>query len=269
MDTTIDPVTSSIERLTIASPHSPAREVAVYVPDQGRLGSEPLPLLVLHDGQNLFDPERAHVPGQHWRVAETADALIAAGRIPPLLIAGVDHLGPQRLAEFTPTEGDQPGAGGLATYGRFLMDDLIPYLGRAYNARQDATGLAMGGSSLGGLATVSIARQFPGRIGRLLVMSPSVWWDDRVVLKRLRRVGLQPRPRVWLDTGRREGARFVADTRALRDVLVWQTSAMRYTEETDGDHSERAWARRLPEALAWLWGSDGGQTPNSRGLTPV
>jgi hypothetical protein len=45
----------------------------------------------------------------------------------------------------------------------------------------------------------------------------------------------------------------VADARALRDVLVWQTSAMRYTEDAEGDHSERAWARRLPAALEWLW----------------
>jgi enterochelin esterase-like enzyme len=49
-----------------------------------------LPLLILHDGQNLFEPERAHVPGQHWQVAETADTLIATGAIPPIVIAGVD-----------------------------------------------------------------------------------------------------------------------------------------------------------------------------------
>jgi enterochelin esterase-like enzyme len=113
----------------------------------------------------------------------------------------------------------------------------------------------MGGSSLGGLATLMIARQFPGRLGRLLVMSPSVWWDDRVVLKRLRRVGFQPRPRVWLDIGRREGAKALADARALRSALVWQTSALRYVEDPEGDHSERAWARRLPEALQWLYES--------------
>ena len=119
-------------------------------------------------------------------------------------------------------------------------------------------GVAIGGSSLGGLATLAIARQFPGRVSRLLVMSPSVWWDDRVILHRLRRSGFQVRPRVWLDIGRREGAITVTDTRDLRDALIYQTTALKYTEDPMGDHTEDAWARRLPAALEWLYSADGG-----------
>lgn len=242
-----------LERFTIASPRSPGREVTVYLPEAHATTRQPLPLLLLHDGQNLFDPERAHVPGQHWRVAETAHALMSAGRMPPVVIAGIDHAREHRLDEFTPTMGDRVGAGGAAEYGRFVVDDLVPYLVRAYGVRADADGVAMGGSSLGGLVTLAIARQFPGRIGRFFAMSPSVWWDDRVILRRLRRVRLQPRPRVWLDIGRREGARAVTDTRALRNVLIWQTSALHYFEDPEGRHSEADWARRLPDALTWLY----------------
>ena len=243
-----------MERFTIASRRSPARTITVYVPD-ARPSDSPAPLLLLHDGQNLFDPERAHVPGQHWRVRETADALIDAGRLPPVVIAGIDHLGPGRGPEMTPTMGDRAGMGGAAEYGRFIFDDLVPYLARTFGVRTDPDEVAMGGSSLGGLVTLAIARQFPGRLSRLLVMSPSVWWDDRVILRRLRRVGLRPRPRVWLDIGRREGARTVTDTRALRDVLIWQTSALRYFEDPQGQHTESDWARRFPAALAWLYES--------------
>jgi len=82
-----------------------------------------------------------------------------------------------------------------------------------------------------------------------------VWWDSRVILRRLDRVALSPRPRVWLDAGRREGARVITDARALRDVLIWQTSALRYYEDPDGRHSEADWARRLPLALSWLYAS--------------
>jgi enterochelin esterase-like enzyme len=246
-------VSGALEHFTIASPRSPARIVTVYLPD-GR-APDGAPLLVLHDGQNLFEPERAHVPGQHWRVAETADALIAASRLPPLVIAGIDHAGEGRGREMTPTMGDRPGMGGGAAYGRFVMEDLVPFLARTYGVRTDAAGLALGGSSLGGLATLAIACQYPGRFGRLLVMSPSVWWDNRVILRRLRRTGLRPPPRVWIDIGRREGARTITDTRALRDALIWQTSALRYFEDPDGQHSEADWARRLPQALEWLYSS--------------
>lgn len=225
----------------------------------------------MHDGQNLFEPERAHVPGQYWRVGETALALMDAGALPPIVIAGIDHLGEGRAAELTPTRGDREGMGGSAVYGRFVMDDLVPCLARMYGVRTDPEGVGMGGSSLGGLVSLAIAIQFPGRISRLLVMSPSVWWDNRVILRRLRQGGLRPWPRVWLDIGRREGARTVTDTRALREALIRQTAALRYFEDPTGQHTEADWARRLPHALKFLYlgvrpGSDGGQTT---GLTPV
>ena len=35
----------------------------------------------MHDGQNLFDPATAFVRGQHWRLGEMADMLIAEGRV--------------------------------------------------------------------------------------------------------------------------------------------------------------------------------------------
>lgn len=246
-------MSASIERLTAGPPYSPERTVTVFAPETADRPEDGWPVLILHDGQNLFEPDRAHVPGQHWRVAETAEALITAGRIPPLVIAGVDHLGPTRIREFTPTGRRNQQGGGAPEYGRFIFEALVPRLAREFGTRTDFDGVGIGGSSLGGLATVAIARQFPGRAGRLLVMSPSVWWDDRVILERLRRVGLRPPPRVWLDIGAHEGARAIADARALRDVLQRQASDLRYVEDPNGHHSEAAWAARFGDALEWLY----------------
>jgi predicted alpha/beta superfamily hydrolase len=130
------------------------------------------------------------------------------------------------------------------------MEDVVPYVAGEFGAR--ATHIAMGGSSLGALATLVIARQFPGRVRKLIVMSPSVWWDRRVILTRLRRVALAGKPRVWLDIGLREGPASVRNARALRDVLMRQTSALQYLEDPAGEHREAAWARRFPAALSWL-----------------
>jgi len=245
-------MSTSLEHLTAGLPHAPDRTVTVFAPDADHRPAGGWPVLILQDGQNLFEPERAHVPGQHWRVAETAQALIAAGRIPPIVIAGVDHLGPSRIREFTPT-GRRNRGGGAPEYGRFIFENLVPRLAREFGTRTDFDGVGLGGSSLGGLATVVIARQFPGRAGRLLVMSPSVWWDDRVILERLRRVNLRPPPRVWLDIGAHEGARAIADARALRDVLRTQTPDLKYVEDPNGHHSETAWAARFGDALEWLY----------------
>jgi len=242
----------ALERVFIPESRPPERQITVYLPP-GHMRDHPAPLLILHDGQNLFDDGRAHVSDQHWGVMESVERLIKAGTIPPIVVAGIDHAADRRIDEFTPTMGDRPGGGGAAGYGRFVVDEVMPFLVREFGVRSDPDGVAMGGSSLGGLVTLAIAPQFPGRFGRLMVMSPSVWWDSRVILRRLARAGLRPRPRVWLDCGRREGARVIADTRALRDVLIWQSSALRYYEDPEGRHSEVDWARRFPLALEWLW----------------
>ena len=41
----------------------------------------------------------------------------------------------------------------------------------------------MGGSSLGGLLTMHLGLRYPTAFGKLAVLSPSVWWDDRVILR--------------------------------------------------------------------------------------
>ena len=212
-------------------------------------------LLILHDGQNLFDPERSHRPGHTWQVAETAAKLISEGRIPPLLIAGIDHADDGRILEMTPTEGDHAGAGQSACYGRFIVEELVPFLEAEYGVDARAGSVALGGSSLGGLATLAIAQQYPYRFDRLLVMSPSLWWDDAVILKRLKRHPLPPATRVWLDVGLKEGRQAAVLVRRLRRMLIDQLDAgnVNGTEDPVGDHTEDRWASRLPEALTWLF----------------
>ncbi len=90
---------------------SDPRDLVVYVPPG--YDDEPnrrYPVLYLHDGQNLFEgatkspslcdgdrsalsshpPEgrMAFVPGQDWKVNDTAEALIARGLVEPLIIVG-------------------------------------------------------------------------------------------------------------------------------------------------------------------------------------
>jgi predicted alpha/beta superfamily hydrolase len=250
------------------------RDLTVFVPAGYPGSAGPYPLLLLHDGQNLFDPARAF-GGETWHVAETADAVIAAGTIPPLVIAGVDHGREARVREYTPTAGTEPGAGQVGRHARFLTEEVVPFLARQYAVRTDVDGLGLGGSSLGGLATVAVALATPGRFGRLIVMSPSVWWDRRAILRRLRRTPLEPVPRTWIDVGLKEGAKTVRDARDLADLLRRRSGGspaqsdgaalgqppddrtadhVRFVIDPEGDHSERSWARRFGAALGFCYG---------------
>lgn len=242
-------------RVTVWTPESAKASTSAEASTSAKATADQ-PLLILHDGQNLFDPDRAHRPGHTWQVAETAAKLIEEGRIPPMVIAGIDHAQEGRLVEMTPTEGDHPGAGQGARYGRFVVEELVPYLEAEYNVDTGGGSLGMGGSSLGGLATLAIAQQYPSRFGRLLVMSPSLWWDDSVMLKRMRRQPLAPGTRVWLDVGLKEGRQTATLVRRLRRMLTDQLDAgnLNGIDDPIGDHTEDRWASRLPEALAWLFG---------------
>lgn len=239
------------------------RRITIALPAAARARPrQPYPLLVLHDGQNLFDPDRAFVPDQHWAVAETVDTLIARREIPPLVICGIDHAGARRLREMTPTAGPDNEGGGAARYARMIVEVVLPLVRDEFPVRRDRAGTGLGGSSLGGLVSLYTATEYPSVFGKLLVMSPSVWWDKRVILRMI-----QGRPeafadvRIWLDAGRREGARTAADARRLARMLDKGLElarparpVVRYFEDPAGDHSERSWARRLSEALRFLFG---------------
>src|SRR5262249_13526756 len=49
--------------------------------------SKRFPVLYMHDGQNLFD-EATSFQGIEWKVDETAQRLITAGKIQPIIIVG-------------------------------------------------------------------------------------------------------------------------------------------------------------------------------------
>jgi len=229
------------------------RRVFVHLPpDYDPARPEAYPLLLLHDGQNLAI-SRDEARGGSWRADEIVDRLTADGRIPPLVLVGIDHAGEGRIAEFTPTPAVN-GGGQASAYARWIVTNLIPDLADELHVRTDVNGVSLGGSSLGGLVTLWIASTSPRQFGRLLVMSPSVWWDRRMILRHLRRQPLDPATRIWLDAGRQEGRAVVRDTRALRDLLREQGhGAFCYVEDPDGDHSESSWGRRLSDALGWLY----------------
>lgn len=233
------------------------REITIYLPAGYDERSElRYPVLYLQDGQNLFDAERAYVPGQHWRVKEAADQAIGERTAAPMIIVAVDHAGPARIDEYTPTKDARHNGGGRADdYGRFLAEELKPAIDTQFRTLPDAANTGIGGSSLGGLVSLHLALRRPDLFGRAAVLSPSIWWSDRVVLKTVEAFTGRP-PRMWLDIGGREGTEALMDTRTLRERLVakgWGEEDFHYHEDRRGDHSERAWARRIRMVLEFLF----------------
>jgi len=234
-----------------------SRTVIVYLPPGYDANPERrYPVLYLQDGQNLFDSNTAF-GGTEWRVDETADRLISQNRIEPLIIVGIYNTGEHRLDEYTPTRDPKLGGGAAPRYGRMLLEELIPLINVRYRTLRGPQNTGLGGSSLGGLVSLYLGMTYAGVFGKLAVLSPSVWWDNRAILQIIASLFRKPDLRIWLDMGTSEGGMSLQDSEKLRDVLAakgWVLGKDLYYFEAEGaTHNEAAWAGRVEPFLRYLF----------------
>jgi predicted alpha/beta superfamily hydrolase len=233
------------------------RDIVVYLPpDYDQQPERRYPVLYLHDGQNLFDAATAF-NGQDWHVAQTADYAISAGLVEPLIVVGLYNTGKTRLREYTPTSVPRLGGGRADRYAKFLIEEVKPVVDRDYRTRQEASQTGIGGSSLGGLVSIYLGLKFSSVFGKIAALSPSIWWNQRVIVRFAQAAPVEPRPRIWLDIGTREGPRIVDDVEKFRDVLLskgWQYDRDLHYERVEGaEHNEAAWAARVGPFLQFLF----------------
>jgi len=234
------------------------RDLIVYLPPgYEEQPHRQFPVLYLHDGQNLFDGATSFIPGMDWHVGQTADQWITEGRVEPLIIVGIYNAGKQRLGEYTPTRAPRLGGGRANRYARFLLEEIGPFVSSLYRVRLGAESTGIGGSSLGGLVSLYLGLRKPQIFGKIAALSPSVWWNERVILKFADTTPVHPLPRIWLDIGTREGPRIVDDVERFRDILIrkgWQPEQNLHYERVEGaEHNEAAWAQRVGPFLQFLF----------------
>jgi predicted alpha/beta superfamily hydrolase len=233
------------------------RDVLVWLPPGYADAADRYPVLYMHDGQNLFEPDTAFQKGEHWRLGETAETLIEAGSIAPLIIVGIYNTGVHRKEEYTPTEDAKLGGGKAGDYGRMIVEELKPLIDRTYRTRPEPQHTGLGGSSLGGLVSLYLGFTHPHVFSRLAVLSPSVWWNWRAILKTVRQARAKPKSRIWVDMGTAEGKRGLDDARLLKAALVGlgfvPNVDLHYAEYEGATHSEESWAERVEPMLKWLY----------------
>jgi predicted alpha/beta superfamily hydrolase len=236
---------------------STRRDLIVYLPPRYEQSTERFPVFYMQDGQNLFDPATAF-NGQTWRADETANELICRGQVQPVILVGIYNTGVRRVSEYTPTRDRRLGKGGKASrYAQMLAREIKPLIDHEYRTRKGAASTAVGGSSLGALVSLVAGFEYPDVFGQLALMSPSVWWDDRSILKAVSAYRSRRRARIWLDIGTAEGTdsrQIIEDARLLRDALLakgWRD--LQYFEDEGATHSETAWAARFGSVLQFLF----------------
>jgi predicted alpha/beta superfamily hydrolase len=240
------------------------RTISVWLPPGYHL--EPrrrYPVFYMHDGQNLFDPETAFA-GNPWWADEVTERGIRDSRVAPVIIVGVAN-SVDRLREYGPRRcGRDRAADWSRDYARFVVEEVKPFVDGAYRTLPDAEHTGIGGSSMGGLISLHMAKWYPTIIGRCAAMSPSIWWDQEYFLQN---VHVSPAwmktCRVWLDMGTREGsseagaAAMVGRARRLAHHFARRgmrdSEGFHYEEVEGGMHNEAAWGGRLERVLQFLF----------------
>lgn len=246
-------------------------EVSVWLPPGYDTSEERYPVVYLHDGHNVFDPATSHT-GATWRGDRAASWAVEQGR--PAILVAVPCSPTRRAEEYTPVAYPEYGGGEADTYLHFLIQELKPAVDRLLRTRPGPEDTVVAGSSLGGLLSLYAWAQCEDVFGSAGVFSPAFWWAEQHLHEHLvfhleRHAASSPEPgeagarrrRVYLDVGGREDPEhpdrqqaYVRDAEHFAATLRSAGVDLRYLFDSTAEHSEDAWAERLPAALTWLLG---------------
>ena len=229
------------------------RDCWIYVPAQYD-AAKPACVFVVQDGEGHWTPER------RWRIPTILDNLIHQRAI-PLMIGIFINPGkiPASVPDAAPRENRSFEYDALGDrYARFLIEEILPEVGRRYNLAQDGNSRAIMGGSSGAMCAFNVAWERPDAFARVLSIVGSYTamrnGHNMPALVRL----TEPKPlRVFLESGANDFKIYAGDWYVANQDLL---SALRYS----GYDVSHAWAQHaghddyhgssiFPGALRWLW----------------
>ncbi len=239
------------------------RQYWLYVPKQYD-ADKPACVAIIQDGLNR---------ARGWKLPTVFDNLIHAGDMPVTIgifinpgVVPAPHADAQprfnRSYEYDAL-GDQ--------YARFLIEEILPEVGRDYNLSTDPNDRLIGGASSGAICAFNAAWERPDAFRRVLSTIGTYvglrGGNDFPMLVRK----TEPKPiRVFLQDGRTDlniypGSWWVANQDML-SALQWAGYDVKHIWG-EGGHNSRHAAAIMPDALRWLWRDY--PEPVRAGVTPA
>lgn len=221
------------------------RDVLVYLPPSYGVSDRRYPVIYMQDGQNLFDSATSFA-GSYWHVDETMDML--AGEGIEAIVVGVNHGNAERINEYNPFPYFWQGRGDV--YLRFLIETLKSQIDSDFRTQPEREATGILGSSMGGLISAYAYFHAPETFGYAGIMSPSLWVAGGAIIRSIHDAPTPP-GRIYVDNGTREPSARRLNGLLCKKGYVREVD-LKYVVEVDAEHTESAWARRLPNALRFL-----------------
>jgi gluconolactonase len=194
-----------------------------------------------------------------WRVPIVFDNLIHKGDMPPTI--GI-FINPGVLPALSADQQNRYNRSfeydALGDrYARFLIDEILPEVGKSYNLSTDPNDRAVAGSSSGGIAAFTAAWERPDAFRRVLsfIGSYTNLRGGHAYPSLIRKT--EPKPlRVYLQDGSNDqniySGNWWIGNQDMASALKWagyETTFVAGTEGHNGNHGSAI----LPDALRWLW----------------
>ncbi|MGE0606682.1 MAG: SMP-30/gluconolactonase/LRE family protein [Pirellulales bacterium] len=228
------------------------RDYWLYVPAQYDK-SKPAAVMVFQDGASYVNEMGDQ------RVPVVFDNLIHKGEMPVTIGLFISP------GVFPPTaEGEQPISNRSFEYDtlsdqypRFIVDEMLPLVGKDYNLTQEAAGRAICGISSGGICAFTVAWERPMAFSKVLshVGSFTNIRGGHNYAAMLRKT--PPKPiRVFLQDGSGDLDNEHGNWPLANLEMARSLAFMKYDyrlEYGDGGHNHKHGGAILPDSLRWLW----------------
>lgn len=128
------------------------------------------PTIYVLDGESDF----AYVANQCKEISDNKGVQNA-------IVVGIGY-GNNRALDYTPTKANE-GSGGAQQFMDFIKNELIPKIEQDYSSDTTRASRVILGHSFGGLFCAYAFTQFNNVFGNYLILSPSLWYDNEVLLR--------------------------------------------------------------------------------------
>ncbi|HYL74775.1 MAG TPA: SMP-30/gluconolactonase/LRE family protein [Bryobacteraceae bacterium] len=228
------------------------RDYWVYVPAQYD-ASKPACVMIFQDGAGFVKEDGG------WRVPVVFDNLIQQKAMPVtiaiLIDPGILHARSAEQQNRYNRSYEYDGLGGR--YASFLIDEILPEVGKQLNLSKDPNDRALAGSSSGGIAAFTAAWNRPDAFRRVLsfIGSYTNLRGGDIYPSIIRKT--EPKPlRVFLQDGSADqnsysGSWYLAN-QSMASALEFSGYESKFVVGTEGHNSKHGGAI-LPDALRWLW----------------
>lgn len=151
------------------------RTINVWIPPDDTTAADSFFVMYMPDGG--LEEDFPHV-------AQTISQLIAAKKMPPVILVGIENT--QRRRDLTPPTSvakDReiaPVVGGSQVFRDFISSELMPEIQKRYRTKKQC---GIIGESLAGLFIMETLLVQPQLFDYYIAIDPSLWWNDRHLVR--------------------------------------------------------------------------------------